>query len=90
MQTKTSTFAKSADPDEMARNEPSHQDLHCLPFCFNFTLEPLFASGDKSKFKDGRVHFRNSDVKGLRLSLQLLERLDSKESNFTNNMCKCA
>ena len=23
----------SLDPDEIARNEPSHQDLHCLPFC---------------------------------------------------------
>ena len=25
-------FAKSIDPDEMAHN----QDLHCLPFCFDF------------------------------------------------------
>ena len=24
-------FTNSADPDETARNEPSHQDLHCLP-----------------------------------------------------------
>ena len=29
-------FAKSVDPDEMAHNEPSHQDLHCLPFSFDF------------------------------------------------------
>ena len=28
------TFANSVDPDEMAHNEPSHLDLHCLPFCF--------------------------------------------------------
>ena len=32
LQTKTDSFANSADPDEMARNEPSHLDLHCLPF----------------------------------------------------------
>ena len=34
LQINTDTFANSADPDEMAHNEPSHQDLHCLPFCF--------------------------------------------------------
>ena len=28
---KTSTYANSLDPDETARNEPSHQDLDCLP-----------------------------------------------------------
>ena len=31
---KTGTCTNSADPDETARNEPSHQDLHSLPFCF--------------------------------------------------------
>ena len=25
-------LCKHAEPDETARNEPSHQDLHCLPF----------------------------------------------------------
>ena len=30
---KNDTFANSEDPDEMAQNEPSHHDLHCLPFC---------------------------------------------------------
>ena len=34
LQTKTDTCANSVDPDEMAPKEPSHQDLHCLPFCF--------------------------------------------------------
>ena len=24
-------FANTVDPDETARNEPSHQDLQCLP-----------------------------------------------------------
>ena len=28
------TFANSVDPEETAHNEPSPQDLHCLPFCY--------------------------------------------------------
>ena len=31
-----SSFTNILDPDEMANNEPSHQDLHYLPFCFDF------------------------------------------------------
>ena len=34
LQTNTDTFANSADLDETARNEPSHVDLHYLPFFF--------------------------------------------------------
>ena len=34
LQTKTGTCANIVDPDETARNKPSHQDIHCLPFCF--------------------------------------------------------
>ena len=30
----TDTFANSEDPDETDRNEPSHHELYCLPFCF--------------------------------------------------------
>ncbi len=30
------TFVNSADPDEPARNEPSHQDLHRLPIVIKF------------------------------------------------------
>ena len=26
-------FENTADPDEMAHNEPSHLDLQCLPSC---------------------------------------------------------
>ena len=33
-QTKTNTRANRVDPDKTARDEPSFQDLHCLPFCF--------------------------------------------------------
>ena len=32
LQSNTDTFANSVDPGEMAHNEPSHQDPHCLPF----------------------------------------------------------
>ena len=34
LQTNTFTFANCADQDETARNEPFHQDIHCLSFCF--------------------------------------------------------
>ena len=35
-QIKPDTCANSVDPDETAHYEPSHQDLHCLSFCFDF------------------------------------------------------
>ena len=45
-QTKTDTFANSLDPDETACNEPSHQGLQCLSFCFWFlTGIPICNSG---------------------------------------------
>ena len=34
VQSDTDTFAIGANPDETARNEPVHQDLHSLPFCY--------------------------------------------------------
>ena len=33
-------FANSVAPDETDHNEPSHQDLHCLPFYSWFTSDP--------------------------------------------------
>ena len=33
-QTKTNTCSNNIDPDETASNEPSHEDLHYLPFFF--------------------------------------------------------
>ena len=71
-QTKTDTSANRVDPDEMTRNKPSYQDLHCLPYCLDFRRKTLFASMDISKFKDGIVHFRNRGVKGLRKVTSLL------------------
>ena len=32
----TLLFPNSVDPDETAHNEPSYQDLHCLPFYLMF------------------------------------------------------
>ena len=46
-------FTNSVDPDEieMAHNVQSHQDLHCLPSCFDFFMEtPLWNNGsDRSQ-----------------------------------------
>ena len=37
LQTKSDTCVNGVDPDETARNEPSHQDLQCLQlYCFFF------------------------------------------------------
>ena len=43
--------AYNVDPDETAHHEPSHQDLHCLPFCFDYFLS-LVAIIDMSKFSN--------------------------------------
>ena len=67
LQTQTDNFANSKDPDETAGNKQSHQDLHCLPFCFCFLLNLLSIRMDISKFKEGTVYFRTSGVKGLKL-----------------------
>ena len=68
-QSNTYTFGNSADPDEMALNEPSHQDLYCLQFCYSFLTETetLFETDltDLPKFRKGRVHVKNSGVKWL-------------------------
>ena len=61
LQTEIDTFANIADPDETARNESSHQDEHCFPFC-NF--RPLFATMDVSNFCEGRIRVSNSGENG--------------------------
>ena len=78
-QNKSDIFANSVYPDETARNRPSHQDLHSLPFCLvgvvavvvlvvvvlNFRLKILFASMDMSKFKNEIVQkLKGKRVKG--------------------------
>ena len=44
------------DPDEMVHNEPSHQDLHCLPSGFLFLNDTSFAIVDMSEVKMGGVN----------------------------------
>ena len=82
LQTNTDTCVNSADPDEMPYNEPSHQNQHCLPFCYWFWLKPLFATMNVSKFRDGRVHVRNLRIIGLRLLRKCI-------SHFTNRVDTC-
>ena len=66
LQNNAYTFANGVDPDETARNEPSHLDLHCFAILLLiFWLKSLFATMDATKFRYGRVHFINSAVKGL-------------------------
>ena len=72
LQTKTDICANSIDPDEMACIIMS-SFIRIYMVChstYHFNLKPLFSSVDKSKFKDGRVHFRNSGMKGLKACLR--------------------
>ena len=48
LQTNMDTFVNSVDPDETAHNEPSHQDLHCLPFYYLLLTETLFVTMDRN------------------------------------------
>ena len=71
LQTKTNSFANKVDPDETARNEPSHLDLHCLPLCwfgYMYSWLSLLAIMKLSKFKVRRAHFKNLGMKGLALN----------------------
>ena len=55
-------YANDVDPDETAYNEPSHQNLHCLPV-FDFWLTSLLATMDISKLNNGKNPFQNSQWK---------------------------
>ena len=59
-------------PQHNQSYELSHQDLHCLPFCSWFLSNTPFATIEVSKFNDGRVHLRNSGVKGLKKTFECL------------------
>ena len=45
-------MANSVDPDEMAHNEPSHQDLHCL-HRYWFWSAGLKGINKRTKYDDG-------------------------------------
>ena len=65
LQTKPGTCANSVDPDETAHNEPSHQDLHCLTFRFDFWLTFLQMYLQLWTGLYGNVHFISSGRKRL-------------------------
>ena len=43
-------WVNSVDPDKMAHNEPFHQDLNSLPFCYCFFTETSICNMDVFKF----------------------------------------
>ena len=65
LQTKTDTSANSVDLDETAHMSRLIRIYTICHSVFDFRLKPLFASMDVTKFKDGKVHVRNSGVKEL-------------------------
>ena len=57
-------YANSADPVEMAPNQHSHQDVHCLPFSSRFLTDYLFKTMDVSEFEDRRGHLAIAETQG--------------------------
>ena len=51
LQTRKDTSANSEDPDETDRNEPSHRDLHCLPFCILVCIDSCICSTGNAQFQ---------------------------------------
>ena len=49
-----------------------------MALLFDFTLKPLFEAVDMSKFKNGRVHFRNSRMKGLNVDKEAIFSIFNK------------
>ena len=55
----TNTYANSVDPDEKARNEPSHKDLQCLPFCSRFLTDMPIRKNDCVQIQKWKSPLRN-------------------------------
>ena len=61
---------QTVNPDEIPRDKPSHQDLQCFPCSPRIlTDDRPFATTDVTKFKDGSVDCRNTEMKGCSVSL---------------------
>ena len=75
-------LTNSADNDETAHNEPSHQDLHCLLFCSDFWLRPLFGIMVLTRFKDRKRLLQK--LRDERVKLYLDE--ERKKKALWNNM----
>ena len=54
------------DPDETAHTEPSHQDLHCLPFCFDFWVRPLFRTNGIDQIQSGKCLLQKHGDEGVK------------------------
>ena len=70
--TKTDTFANSVDPDETAHYEPSHLDLHCLPFWFWITTVTLLAANGCVQMQRWKSLFQEHRVERVNISFLLL------------------
>ena len=70
--TKKDSCANSVDPGETARLIKIYTVCHSV---FDIRLKPLFASVNMSRFKDGRVHFRNLGMQGLIFSFFMFSLL---------------
>ena len=87
LHTQTDTFASIADSDETARHQPSHQDLHCLPFCFWLFYWITYL--EKLTFPNSineRVYLRNSGVKGVKNTRRFMSR-NLPSTSLTINWC---
>ena len=56
---KPNTFTNSVDPDEMAHNEPSHLDLHCLSICIQFCTDTPICNNGHIQIQ-GRLQLTNT------------------------------
>ena len=68
-QTDRDTFVNGADPDETARNEPSHQDLHCLQLCYWFLTEIPFRNNECVQIKIWKSPFQKFRREKVKLSV---------------------
>ena len=62
---KPDIFANSVDTDETARNEPSHQDLRCLPFNFHYFTCTHICISEGVQIRRWNIPFQKFRMKGL-------------------------
>ena len=58
LQTNAGIFLNSADPEETARNEPSHQDLHSFQSCYWFVTETPICDNGSVQIKKQKSPFQ--------------------------------
>ncbi len=68
-------LANSADADEPARNEPSHQDLHILLIIFNTVQITLFEEWDSLKMLMNKGNWHKTFAWNILLSYLVLKGL---------------